>query len=154
ADTALYVLCVEAVDVAAIDHEIMRDCVERLLLGASFAEADHIVDLFSRAARHKLDALETIVMRAGRGCDYGCGVGRLQFREQRGLRRINADTVFQFVNARALNDDLTRSAFLWQDEAAGERHSSLDNDRVAVVGGVERRLQAVTRADVDDAFAV
>src|SRR5215213_9362289 len=102
----------------------------------------------------KLYALETIVMRAGRSRQHRVGACRLQVREQSRLRWIDAYAFRQLTRAGALNDDLTCSAFFREDEVPRESRSSFHNDGVAVVRGIERRLQAVFRTDIDDAFAV
>ena len=70
AHPALHVLCVKAVNVTTINYEVVGHGIQRLLLRATFTKSDEIVNFYTRAAGGKLDALKTIMMRAGRCPDH------------------------------------------------------------------------------------
>ena len=70
------------------------------------------------------------------------------------MRWSDAFIFRQFGDPRALNDDLAGAGFFGEGEIAAQRDACLDDDRIAIVRGVERCLQAVLWPNLDNALAV
>ena len=131
-----------AVNVAAIDLEIVRHARPGRTAPRSRRPAGGCRPRLSRSARTRGTA-------AGSDARRGCGgerrvrVGRLNLREQRRLRRIDAGgrAGERRVRRRRANGDVPVTALGRQHEVADEGRTGLEPNRVAGRGAVDRGLQ-------------
>ena len=153
-----------AVDVAAIEHEMMRHRRERALHVARLAEPDEHVHLRHAGGDVDLQPGESPVVRGLGGADGGRVVGGADPREleRRGARRRHARAfrAERGVGDVGADDDPSaggrsarRRAGVAQHEVADVGRARRQEQHVAGARGIERGLQVGRRADAHRASA-
>ena len=137
-----------AVEIAAIDHQVLRHRRERALGRACAAEFDE-VGAAGRRAGQKLEKLQRPIGRARIRPHRRPRRRRANLGEQRRRRRRDALSRGRqhAVRARGSDGDRRRAVLHPQPERAVEGGARLQHDGVPGVGGVDRRLEITARID-------
>jgi hypothetical protein len=134
-----------AVDVAAVDDEVLRHHRQRILAAVAAAELEQ-VGARRRLARQDLDRLQAPVGRARRRAERGAVVIRAHLGQQARVRRIDPRPRRRQRRIRSgrSNRDVGAAALGRQEEIAGEHSTGRQQDRVTRLGGIDGGLQVAS----------
>jgi hypothetical protein len=140
-----------AVDVAAIQEQVVGNLGEGVLFGRAVAQSDEVADDGLVAGLGDLQALQAIMMRARLGAQHRLvTAGRDQPWHLRSIRRAHSPAFRQRVQRRGLEGDPVVALLTRQRERAVEGDARVQQQSIARNGGIQRCLQVLTGSDSSD----